>query len=372
MTKNTTFLVLLVLALSTGAFCAQTTAAQTTTGSITTSPTNPLQEFADYWATMLTRVENGMDPLDVIEHLRSESTLDTPDDLTLCAPIPAGGIPGVTNDRFYFLSEILDGAVPDESPECGHQLACFLSQVSTSPHAFSTLVIDRPCVSTRTQTIPSRFTLAGVGIDGAGQLIFDLPDNGTAIRFPPGPGSVSQTSVIRDLRIVGTSCCGQTGIEIKNSSFVDLERIRVSGFAFGLWSEVSYTANLVQSHFFLNGFNVVLGYDTTAWRIEDTVMSQSGLVGLVFEPTARGHVVYGGRVESNPFAGMLVHGDMNIVERTWFEGNGSLPTVLAVRMNGDQNHLLGNLYSSQLIDDNGLDNTICHSMQFGPSLDNCP
>src|SRR4029450_11196634 len=112
---------------------------------------------------------------EVLRKLTSQVTRTSATDFTSCPVIPAEGVEGLTNDHYYFLSEIGGCA----------QLACFLKQVSSSVHANSTLIVDQVCSGTNaikeTLVLPNRFTLAGVGIDGAGALGFDPPGNGAGV-----------------------------------------------------------------------------------------------------------------------------------------------------------------------------------------------
>ena len=82
---------------------------------------------------------------------------------------------------------------------------------------------------------------------------------------------------IRDLNLVNSSCCGQVGIDVSHSSLVNLERLRVHDFGFGVLGSTSYSISIEDSDIHNNGFNLVLGDDSTAWRVRDTVLNQSGL-----------------------------------------------------------------------------------------------
>ena len=99
----------------------------------------------------------------------------TPPNLPLSAGLPcapAEGFPGVTNDRYYFLSEV--GGCPN--------LPCFLNEVAGTAHSNATLIIDQQCTLFHTLRIPSRFTLAGVGMAGEGSLVFEgISANSSAI-----------------------------------------------------------------------------------------------------------------------------------------------------------------------------------------------
>lgn len=322
------------------------------------------------WDDLRRRLDAGADVMEIVAELRGPVG---PGDEELCSPLPSDGLPGLTNDRFYFLSEILEGEVPLESPGCGDQLACFLKQVPGSVHSNATLIVDRQCVVDRSLTIPDRFTLAGVGIGGEGILVFDLPNEGTALRFPSVPeGEVhNRLSALRDLTIASAGCCGQVGLEIGGSGYVDLDRVQITGFAIGVLGDAAYSISIDQSRIFGNGFNVVLGDDTTAWRIRESTLSQAFLAGLVFGPEARGNLISGGRMESNLYTGVLVHGPKNTIEHTWFEGNGGASNdAIKIAPFSYQNRILSNLFASDEISNSGTDNQICFSITSLP-LDNC-
>lgn len=304
-------------------------------------------------------------------------------DFTSCPVTPPGGIPGVTNDGFYFLSEILPPAVGVDSPACGHFLRCFLGQMVAhqqnplvnppSPHSAATLIVDRQCVVRETLVLPNRFVLAGVGTEGRGVLVFDVPDNRPAIRFAPSNDADLRFVTIRDLNLVGTACCGQVGVDVSHSSLVYLDRIRLHGFAYGVVGDTSYSIHIRDSDIHDNGFNLILGEDSTAWRVRDTLLSQSGLIGAVFLPSARGHLFSGVRVESNPVTGIYQRGVMNVIEHGWFEGNGIGFGDHAIRVgpSGDQNRILGNLMSTEGVLDLGTATQLCFNVDSGAALNNC-
>ena len=270
----------------------------------------------------------------------------------LCSPAARAD---VAHDRYYFLSEI---------GGCS-RLAGFLKAVPGTVHANATLVIDQACIATNaikeTLVLPDRFTLAGVGINGEGMLQFSLPENVTAIRFAPSPGVVNRMATIRDLTIVG-GCCGQTGIDVSNSLFVYIRNVRLNGFAFGLSGNNAFSIFVDGSNIHNNSTNIVIGHNTTAWRIRDTVTNQ-GIIGIQIRSTGRGHVISGGRVESNSSWGIQVAGAMNVIENTWFEGNGGL-TAIFVTGEAQKTRILGNLFSSQLVSDLGTETQMCFNMSF--------
>ena len=254
------------------------------------------------------------EPGEVLRKLTSQISKSPATDLTRCPAIPAGGLTGLTNDHYFFLSEI---------GGCG-QLACFLKQAATSAHAASTLIVDQTCSGAQaireTLVLPDRFTLAGVGIDGTGILGFDLPDNVPAIRFASSPAVVNRMATIRDLNLAG-ACCGQVGIDVSNSQFVYIRNVRLQSFAIGLFGSHAWSIFVEGSNIHNNAYNIVMGDDTTTWRVRDTVTNQ-GLIGIQMNATARGHLVSGGRVKGNWGPGIRVDGAMNVIDGTWFEGNG--------------------------------------------------
>ncbi len=307
------------------------------------------------------------------------------DDLTSCPAVPPGGA-ALTNNGFYFLTEILPAGIADSSPACGHALACFLGTMvahqidpNKPPSAYSeaTLIIDRQCVVTQTLVLPDRFVLAGVGTEGRGVLAFDLPDNAVAIRFATSAGAPPRYTTIRDLNIVNApQCCGQVGINVSNSSFVYLERIRLHDFGFGLLGGGTMSIFVDKSAIHNNGFNVVIDDDSTSWRIRDTAMSQSGLIGLLIGSTARGNVVAGGRLESNPITAVHMQGPMNVIESSWLEGNGIGygDHGIEVVSSADQTRIFANLFSSEDILDHGSDTQSCLNTDDNAMVDlnNCP
>jgi hypothetical protein len=313
------------------------------------------------------------------------ATVVGPGDLTSCPAVPPSGA-SLTSDGFYFLGEILPAGIALDSPACGQALACFLGTMvahQTNPgdppssYSEATLIIDRQCVVSQTLTLPDRFVLAGVGTEGRGVLVFDLPDDAVAIRFAPSPGSPQRFATIRDLNIVNLpQCCGQVGVDVSNSSQVHLERVRLHDFGFGLLGGNAFSIFVDRSSIHNNGFNVVIADGSTAWRVRDTVMSQSGLIGLVIGSTARGNLVSGGRLESNPVTAAYVEGPLNVIETSWFEGNGAGfgDHGIQIKSTADQTRVLSSLFSSEDILDQGSDTRTCFNTDDNLliDLDTCP
>ncbi|HXU45257.1 MAG TPA: right-handed parallel beta-helix repeat-containing protein [Thermoanaerobaculia bacterium] len=329
-----------------------------------------------YYRGLRSRLTAG-EPADrVIDDLLGRvQTSELGDVITSCPATPPGGYPGVTNQGFYFLTEILPAGVALDSPACGQFLRCFLGQMVAhqqnpaanppSPHSEATLIIDRQCVVNTTLFLPNRFVLAGVGTEGRGVLVFDLPDGWPAIRFAPSTDADLRFVTIRDLNLVNASCCGQVGIDVSHSSQVNLERLRIHDFGFGVLGSTAYSITIEESDIHNNGFNLVLGEDTTAWRVRDTVLNQSGLIGAVLLPTSRGNLISGGRVESNPITGVYLRGPQNTIENGWFEGNGIGFGDHGIRVapSADQSHVLSNLFSTEDVLDQGTRTKICFNSE---------
>jgi hypothetical protein len=306
------------------------------------------------------------DPQAVLRAMKtrvSQTTRGT--DISACQAIPATGLRGVRNTHDYFLSEVGGCA----------QLACFLAQVPSTIHDYSMLVVDQTCSGKSairdTLVLPDRFTLAGVGINGAGALEFQLPDGAPAIRFHDSTDVTIRMTTIRDLTLAG-HCCNNVGIDVSNSQYVYVKNVRLQNFAFGVLGDNAFSVFIDQSSVHDNAFNLVMGDNSTSWRVRDSTASQ-GLTGIYMAPTARGHVVTGGRVEGNLGPGIRIEGQMNVVENTWFEGNGSLFNTLygvSVASQAQKTRILSNLFSSQLIGDAGLETRSCFNMSFaGNSAD---
>ncbi len=294
-----------------------------------------------------------------------------------CAPIPPGGIPGVTSLGYYFLSEILSPGIGTNDPTCGFELGCFLDQVAGTVHDHGTLVIDRECRVRRTLTLPDRYEIAGVGLDGAGRLTFELPNGARALRFKPAAPGVSEIrhTQIRDLVVGNLNCCGQIGIDLSNSSLVSIDKVRLAGFAVGIGGTVAYVNTISGSNLSNNGIAIRQGYDTTTWQMRENTISFSRLYGITFDTTTRASVVTGSVLESNPFGAVYFDGFGNTVQTTWFETNGAATGLIAIRTPATASHakVLTSLFSNNDILDAGFASQRCYNSAVGPLIpDTCP
>lgn|GEM_PF-6253857 len=332
-------------------------------------------EYDRYYAPFQARLAAGEDLQTLTDEIAAPFHDILAGPIPACPAIPAGGFLGVTSRRFYYLSEILPAGIGPNNPACGIWLGCFLDQVAGTVHDTATLVIDRQCVSPRTLVVPDRFVLAGVGIDGAGRLLFNLPNSARALRFKP-PGAIPvpvRHAQIRDLSIGNLRCCGQAGIDLSNSTLVDIARVRVSDFAFGITGQHSYFNTVEGSNLSTNGFGIVLDNDTTTWQMRENVISFSGLAGIAFHTTTRASVVSGGVLESNPLGAIFLRGIGNIVQTTWFETNGAANGLFAIRVSAaaTNSRILTNLFSNNDILDPSPSTLRCYNT--GQLLaDNCP
>jgi hypothetical protein len=255
------------------------------------------------------------------------------------------------------------------------RLGCFLDQVAGTVHDTATLVIDRQCVSRRTLVVPDRFVLAGVGLDGAGRLLFNLPSSARPLRLKPSATVAIRHSQIRDLSIGNQRCCGQVGIDLSNSTLVDIENVRVSDFAFGIAGHASYFNTIEGSNLSTNGVGIRQGDDTTTWQMRENAISFSTMAGIEFHPTTRASVVSGGVLESNPFGAIFLRGIGNIVQTTWFETNGTSNGGFAVRVSAaaTNSRILTSLFSNNDILDASPSTLRCYNTAVGPLIaDNCP
>jgi len=334
-------------------------------------------EFDRYYAPFEARLAAGEDLQTLTDEIEAPLHDVLAGPIPACPAIPPGGFPGVTSRRFYYLSEILPAGIGSNDPACGFWLGCFLDQVAGTVHDTATLVIDRQCVSRRTLVVPDRFVLAGVGLDGAGRLLFNLPSSARALRFKP-PAAIPvviRHSQIRDLSIGNQLCCGQVGIDLSHSTLVDIENVRVSGFAFGIAGHASYFNTIEGSNLSTNGVGIRQGDDTTTWQMRENIISFNRLAGIGFHATTRASVVSGGVLESNPFGAIFLRGTGNIVQSTWFETNGTSNGGFAIRVPpaATNTRILTSLFSNNDILDLSPSTLRCYNTAVGPLIaDNCP
>jgi hypothetical protein len=219
-----------------------------------------------------------------------------------------------------------------------------------------TLVIDQQCGPyAGTLTLPGRITLAGVGRDGAGELLFTgLPGNVPALAIAAGQGHVQ----IRDLLIrnIAPTKTG-VGLLLDGNSMVTLNGVRIDFFGQGVSGTQSYSVLINQSNISGNGTNLRLGQDTNAWRVRDTVLSQAAGWSVIVRGPNNDVVFDGNRLESNQRGGFLVNGFGTVLSNNRLEFNGALGgwRGIEVTPSASQVRLLHNYFSTDIIVDSGAD-----------------
>ncbi len=273
------------------------------------------------------------------------------DDLkAICPAIPVEGFPDATNHRFYFLSEV--GGCPN--------LPCFLAQVENTIHANATLVIDQVCTLSQPLRIPARFTLAGVGADGEGKLVFrDLAPNKAAISVKPVLNSNGQShNVIRDLDIVGVGGGPwTTGINVSGGNHVAIENVRVSGFSIGLFGRSAYSVTVDGSAMYGNGFDIMIHENANHWSVRDSTLGQAFYAVKIFGPAdgpgqwGNDHVFSGVRFEGSVIGAMRLGSFGAMLTNNRFESNGANGVTVAPLASGTR--ILANIFSTDTVHDFG-------------------
>jgi len=191
-----------------------------------------------------------------------------------------------TNDKFLFLREI--GGPPCLKPFLDKMIA----DGNTSPHWGGTLVIDQPVTLRTPIQIPATFTLAGVGINGRGRIMFEGDFGDTpAITFQevdPDKLFFFGKSAIRDIMIKGPSVANNMrGIKAGSVLYTDdkefgfrklgrlqFHRVHISGFgAYGIQGGLhTFTVLIDNCEIIGNGVNIQLIGQCNSWRIRDCII----------------------------------------------------------------------------------------------------
>ena len=267
----------------------------------------------------------------------------------------------LTSRHLYYLSEL--------APFLGRnyeRLPCFLKAVKGTEFGAATLVIDEPVTLSEPLVIPSRYTLAGTGIDGEGALRFAGLANGvSAIRFD----SQATNITIRDIAIGRLDGGTNVGIDVSRANKVFIRDVLVTGFFAGIYGSRPGTSALSvyidRSSVFGNDYNIVMHQNAFHWRIRDCILNQARCVGLrIFGsqddpvPPAGGQPVWGNdylvsgcRFESCGSIGALIGADAAMLMNNRFEQNGGVGGV-GIRILSTASHarLVSNyLASNQLV-----------------------
>lgn len=245
-------------------------------------------------------------PLEVPDFERTSSASRAPAVSPLlpragCAVLPISTT--ATNPKFLFLREI-------GGEKC---LVPFLDEVELlgmeSPHWGGTLVIDMQTTITSTLTVPSNFTLAGVGHFGR-PLIVDPMLIGPAIRF-----GANGHSVLRDLRIEGDL----DGVNPLTEGLlieaplgpIYLDRLLLSRLKYGVRGVSARSVYVTNCTLDGNAVSIELlagqSGPCSHWRIRDTDFAQGlGPHGIRIGAPAGAEdvLIHGGRIEGNPTNGL--------------------------------------------------------------------
>ena len=298
--------------------------------------------------------------------------------LTVGANIPEGK----AAQAYYFLSELSAAETCNTT-----QLLNFLEEARNHLHAPGTLIIDQRCELSTPIIIPPRFTLSGVGIDGEGGLLFsNLPQGSSAITIDTSSATLESSTVpenelcgnepvansyvtIRDLPISGDG--SGRGIDLSNTQFVYIDRVRLSNFGTGIYGHYTFSANITHSSVLLNHDNIILADCTTSWRIRDSTISQATRWGVVISSIANDHLLDGNRMESNGLGAIKNRSSFANLTNNRIEGNGhtnltgtylgiyNAPTATGIR-------IIGNLFEGNVISDKG-SSSVC-AFNVGPSV----
>ena len=267
------------------------------------------------------------------------------------------GLHPITSRHLYYLSEL--------APFLGtnyERLPCFLKAVKDTEFGAATLVIDEVVTLSEPLVIPSRYTLAGTGIDGEGSLRFTGLANGvSAIRFD----NLATNITIRDISIGRLGGGTNVGIDVSRANKVFIRDVLVTGFFAGIYGSRPGTSALSvyidRASVFGNDYNIVMHQNAFHWRIRDCILNQARCVGLrIFGsqddpvPPAHGqqawgndYVIAGCRFESCGSIGALIGAHAAVLMNNRFEQNGG-PGGVGIRILPTASHtrLMSNLLAS--------------------------
>jgi hypothetical protein len=216
--------------------------------------------------------------------------------------------------------------------------------------------------------LPSRFTLAGTGIDGTGKLRFaGLADGVSAIRYDNAGTNIT----IRDISIGRVSGGVNIGIDVSRANKVFIRDVLVTNFFAGIYGSrpgtFAISVYIDRCSVFSNDYNIVMHQNAFHWRIHDCILSQARCVGLrIFGsqddpvPPQNGapvwgndYVVSGCRFESCGSIGALIGADSAMLTSNRFEQNGGVGGVgIRILPTATRTVLISNLLSGNSIVDN--------------------
>jgi len=263
------------------------------------------------------------------------------------------------NTHFYFLSEI-----EDVIGGC-QNLPCFLKAVANTKYSNATLIIDKVCHLSEPLVIPSRFTLAGVGIDGEGQLIFNnLPDGVSAI----GLDQAATNITIRDLAIGRVGGGVNIGIDVSRANKVFIRDVIITGFFAGIYGSrpgsLALSVYVDRSSIFGNDYNIVMHRNAFHWRIRDCILNQAKCWGLLIfgkdndpVPPPENNMVWGNdylisgcRFEGSGIGGALLGSHAAMLMNNRFEQNGGVNGIgVKILPSGTATRMVSNVFSANKV-----------------------
>ena len=217
--------------------------------------------------------------------------------------------------KLQVLSEIAaDLAVDLSNPKTQKPLFCYLENVAAETAggggslAFGTLVIDEPWRINQPVRIPPGFTLAGVGVGGAGAIIAVKGFTGEAaiaLREDVGP---ARRVVIRDLRVEVDEFLGNSlpigqpapiaGIKFSSAENSYVQNVLVANYTVGLFCSRAISNWISNCVFFANGDNVVFFRGNFNNHLSDCFIRFARCWGVRCFGAANG---------PDPFSGLLEH-----------------------------------------------------------------
>ncbi|GEM_PF-2031587 len=266
----------------------------------------------------------------------------------------------LTSRHLYYLSEL--------APFLGanyNKLPCFLKAVKGTEFGAATLVIDEAVTLSEPIVIPSRYTIAGTGIDGGGSLRFTgLADGVAAVRFDNQATNIT----IRDISIGRLNGGVNIGIDVSRANKVFIRDVIVTGFFAGIYGSrpgtFAISVYIDRASVFGNDYNIVMHQNAFHWRIRDSILNQARCVGLrIFGsqddpvPPANGQPVWGNdylisgcRIEGCGSLGALIGADSAMLMNNRFEQNGGVGGVgIRVLATASHTRLVSNYLSSNTI-----------------------
>lgn len=209
-----------------------------------------------------------------------------------------------TGNRFYFLSEIgVNCLVPFLKTAAYNNISGKITRASNC-----TLVIDQFVELSVPLVMPSQFTIAGVGINGAGRLRFKDLGSQPAITLQGASDPENQRGghfTIRDLVIENAGGCSRGILAETNQLF--FERISLRGFdEYGIQGRTSLYAHVRDSIIERNGVGIELLSEANGWRVSGCTIRNNTTWGVAYRGAISEGYIRGCRFANNGLGGILV------------------------------------------------------------------